>query len=973
VNEFAVQMLFSPQNCPLWLLDRTLTTSRRRTAADLLDALRASLSGGASAYFLTTGVRGTGKSHVLAYVQKTLIKEGHASVFRLSEEERGIVTAFDFVVALLRAAGCSREDLRRRIAAPEAAARFEQALGLFRETTREAPTLILVENFAAMLANAHEELAAGIRAFLQNHPFVSVLASSIGLFAGSSHPDHPFYGFFTMVPLTKLLQIEAQEYLALLADVEGDSELAARLREERGMRRVNAAYDLTGGNHRLLAMLARFLTVDGLNELVQPFVEMVDRELTPYFQQRLDKLSAQQNKILSAIAAHYGSTVTVKEVAQDTFLTSQGVSRQLHDLLHGGYVYRAPKGRESGYELAEPLLRLVLDLKEGRGRFLPIIVDLLRAWYERGELALLKAAAPETARQYYEAALAMSGIPRGDFATGEMRALVLSDEGETTAKTQVSDLGRYLEEGNYAAALLEAERILEREPENSKAWLAKVLANWQLDRFEDTLRAVTEALDRFDRSSEKSAPHDIAFLLATKAATLARLERPKEALTGYDEVVSRFGGAEELFLREIVAEVLLNKGVALGQLGRPEGALAACDEVVSRFGESAELSLREAVAGALVNKGAALGQLRRPEEEVGAYDTAVSRFGGAEELSLREQVAKALVNKGVAFGELGRREEALPVWDEAVSRFGCAEELSLREAAGEALVNKGITLRQLGRPEEALAACDAVISRLGGAEEPSLRKQVAKALFCKAASLDQLGRLEEVLGVCDGLVLRFGGAEELSVRELVARALVNKGIALRQLGRLEEALAAWDEVVSRVEAAEELSLRELVAQALVNKGIALRQLARLEEALVAWDEVVSRFGDAKEPDLREVAGIALACRCAGLIGTSVEDEKALRALAESYAEKSDVLYNGLVTWVHGNLPRSKREAERLDRAEEALVSVFGGDEKLGMPVKMFHAARRYILGDEAAVLELPLELRRLVLKEIDPKAAKALE
>jgi tetratricopeptide (TPR) repeat protein len=844
VNEFAVQMLFSPQNCPLWLLDRTLTTSRRRTAADLLDALRASLSGGASAYFLTTGVRGTGKSHVLAYVQKTLIKEGHASVFRLSEEERGIVTAFDFVVALLRAAGCSREDLRRRIAAPEAAARFEQALGLFRETTREAPTLILVENFAAMLANAHEELAAGIRAFLQNHPSISVLASSIGLFAGSSFPDHPFYGFFTMVPLTALSRPEAREYLALLADVDGDPKLAARLSEERGMRRVNAAYDLTGGNHRLLAMLARFLTVDGLNELVQPFVQMVDRELTPYYQQRLDRLSAQQNKILSVIAAHYKGTVTVKELAQDTFLTSQGVSRQLHDLLYDGYVRRAPKGRECGYELAEPLLRLVLDLKEGRGRPLPIIVDLLRAWYERQELALLKAGAPDAARQYLEAALAKSGVAHMALGAIEMPAFSLSGEDATTAKTQVSDLDRYLEEEDYAAALREAERLLEREPGNSRAWLAKVRANLWLDRSEDTLHAATEALEWFDRSSEEFAPSDVARLLATKAAMLAGLGRPKEAVAACDEVVSRSGGAEEPSLYGVVGSVLVIKGAALGQLGRPEEALAVCEEVAARF-------------------------------------------GGAEEASLRGLLAVALVIKGAALG-------------------------------------------QLGRPEEALAVCDEVVSR-------------------------------------------FGGADELSLRAQAASTLVIRGATLRQLGRSEEALAAFDEVVSWFGAAEDRSLRGVVAGALLSKAVALGQLGRREEELAAWDEAVSRFGDAKEPDLREVAGIALSYRCAGLIGTCVEDEKALRDLKVSYAEQGDVLYNGLVTWVQSKLPRSKREAERLDRAEEALVSVFGGDEKLGMPVKMFQAARRYILGDEAAVLELPLELRRLVLKEIDPKAAKALE
>jgi len=110
-----------------------------------------------------------------------------------------------------------------------------------------------------------------------------------------------------------------------LAQTKKDKQLVNALRETKSQARVNAIYDLTGGNHRLLAMLSDFLSADGLAELVGPFVQMADRELTPYYQQRLDRLSPQQNKILITIADHHGKSLNVNEISQYIFLPSTTV------------------------------------------------------------------------------------------------------------------------------------------------------------------------------------------------------------------------------------------------------------------------------------------------------------------------------------------------------------------------------------------------------------------------------------------------------------------------------------------------------------------------------------------------------------------------------------------------------------------------------------------------------------------------
>ncbi len=86
------------------------------------------------------------------------------------------------------------------------------------------------------------------------------------------------------------------------------------------------------------------------------------------------------------------------------------MSRHLHDLLHGGYVRRERRGRYSFYELNEPLLRIVLDMKQVGHQPLPTIVELLRYWYEAEELIRLEAIAPEYAKEYYRAALKIEPV-----------------------------------------------------------------------------------------------------------------------------------------------------------------------------------------------------------------------------------------------------------------------------------------------------------------------------------------------------------------------------------------------------------------------------------------------------------------------------------------------------------------------------------------------------------------------------------
>ena len=388
MNGTPMQLVFSPQNCTIEVLDKTLTPGRRNVADHIIGRMRQALDSGGSHHTLIVGPRGSGKTHLLAFISKTL---SHSvgipfNLVVLSEEERGVSTLLDILLAIFRHLDAVPSDYIQRIRSSGKDAPRDDAIRLFDEVIEGRPTIIMIEYLSDVLASMDEEELHKLRALLEERPHISLLASSVRLFENSASRHQPFHGFFTIQAIAALSPGEARTFLSQVAEVSGREDLAQALAKENAQARVNAMYRLTGGNHRLLAMLCAFLTEDRLSDLVRPFVQLIDRELIPYYQQRLDRLSPQQNKIIRAIADHHGRAMNVKDLAAYTFLSSQSVSRQLHELQHGALVERTPIGRESFYELSEPLLRHTLDLKEGRDRFLPFVVRFLRDWYDAERL-----------------------------------------------------------------------------------------------------------------------------------------------------------------------------------------------------------------------------------------------------------------------------------------------------------------------------------------------------------------------------------------------------------------------------------------------------------------------------------------------------------------------------------------------------------------------------------------------------------
>ncbi len=371
---------------------------REELATRLVELIQESASSGSKHHNLLVGPRGIGKTHLVALAYhriKAMEPAPNLRIAWLREDEWGVGSLLDLLLRLLGvfleehpdAEAAARVDALYSLG-PEQAE--EAAASLLQELLGDATLLVLVENLHDVFKGLGSDGQKRLRALIQERPRWSILATTQSLFSGVSMRTSPFYGFFHIHHLQDLNLDDATEMLANIAEVNADQELADFLRKPAGRARVRAVHHLAGGNPRVYTIFSQFLTRDSMDQLVDAFMRTLD-DLTPYYQSRMAMLSPQQRKIVERLceARH---AVPVKHLASRCFLSHQTTSSQLRQLREKGYVHTHPVGRESYYELREPLMRLCLEVKKHRGKPIRLFVEILKIWHTRTELLQLLAA-----------------------------------------------------------------------------------------------------------------------------------------------------------------------------------------------------------------------------------------------------------------------------------------------------------------------------------------------------------------------------------------------------------------------------------------------------------------------------------------------------------------------------------------------------------------------------------------------------
>ncbi|MFT4926541.1 MAG: tetratricopeptide (TPR) repeat protein [Phenylobacterium sp.] len=248
--------------------------------------------------------------------------------------------------------------------------------------------LIIAENMDDLLKNIEVDGQHKLRSLIQTHPVFTILGSATTLSDATSNKTFPFYGFFNTRLLTPFKVEDAVTMLTHLAESEGNQPLADILNSSMGIARIQALHYLAGGNPRIYTVFFDCLTCETLDNLIVPFMKLIDN-MTPYYQSHMKGLAPLQRNIIDALRKIRGAT-TVKEISRQIMREQTAVSPQLNKLEKLGYVERIlSSGRNNYYELREPLMRLCLEIKEQRGESIELFIEFLRIWHSPKELDIL--------------------------------------------------------------------------------------------------------------------------------------------------------------------------------------------------------------------------------------------------------------------------------------------------------------------------------------------------------------------------------------------------------------------------------------------------------------------------------------------------------------------------------------------------------------------------------------------------------
>ncbi|MDG4561420.1 MAG: AAA family ATPase [Candidatus Competibacter sp.] len=575
---------FTPsQSDPETLED--LFVAREKLAQRILDGIQESATGANKHQRLLIGPRGIGKTHLVALLHHRVRRDAELDKrLRIAwlPEDPYIAGYHNLLLLILQTLQqtYALETLRQRledILDLEDANQAEPLLErLLVEFVGDKTLLLIIENLDDLLANLKETGQRKLRAFLQNHPMTTLLATATSLSEAVADRKNTFHGFFKIHSLDPFTVEDAVRLLTRMAQRAGSDDLANALCSPMGRARVRAVHYLAGGNPRIYVVFYDFLTRESLDDLVRPFMKLID-ELTPYYQARMDRLAPLQRGIIDIMRRLRGA-VTIKEIARQAMNTSQTISAQLGRLKELGYVTQAAAlGRSNYYELREPLMRFCLEVKEQRGRTVELFVQFLRVWYSATELARLTLdgvisleqthlrEAMQRTRSGQDPVCSMlktefhAHQDAGDYqAALEAAELVIQrdndDKESWVCKAQcLEKLGHGLEE-----RLACWRRVTEIDPDYALAWLSKKIILSQLGRFEEALLASAKAL---------ALEADNYFFNISHAWSLKRVGRHAEAQAYFDKALELIGEPK-------TARAWIQSGL-VWVMDRPEEALRA--------------------------------------------------------------------------------------------------------------------------------------------------------------------------------------------------------------------------------------------------------------------------------------------------------------------------------------------------------------------------------------------------------------
>ena len=950
---------YSPGNMNRESLD-ALFVGRHDVMTDVLSRVTTSIRSPQKHYILLVGPRGSGKTHLLALAYHRLMASFRAgdvgdrvAIALLNEEEWGVASYLDLVVRILRALAEQAPQLNAEIAHiydrfskdPADAETF--AVRLLRQHSEGKTLLLLCENLVDLFQGLRDEGQKRWRAAIQEDGNWAIVATTPKLFAALTLQDNPFYGFFTIRALEKIDLDTGIDLLAKKAVHEDKSDLADFLRTPLGRARARAVHHLAAGNHRTYVVLFDFLDKESLENLIGPFMHMVD-DLTPYYQDRMRQLPPAQRKIIEFLCLQ-GTPATVKDISTHCLMSQQTAAKQTGELAAAGFVSRNRSGRNTFCELSEPLMRICIEVKDNKTQHFRLFVEFLRHWFTSRELQERHAAFQHD-------------VPLADLDRVHVEEAVrcsLTDRKEPFIDALHVEAKRCRDAGDYRG-LATIQQALVHDGGSARDYDTWVYA---LVRAGDGRSAVAAGL-------EAAAKHPADGQLLCQLARAYFIEGLlADALATIDQAIAL---AEQRTHHCVRADILL-------RLERFEEAIAEAEAVLEAEPDHWH-SIEQIIQGLV-----GLGRLRDAEARARDVVQLAPSEPGALLVAARFHISQRQLNRALEVANEALSIDADHQGARQLRGFLLFDMADYRNAAGD--------LRQFAssHPQSVPTHCRLTDSLLwSGKFEEAI--EVAEhlleidpahghAYLVRGCALVELGRPEEAMAAFDQL-LPANYCPSLLIASSYARRSGEYEAAERYLGRVAERdpdnrelwiersclcidQGAFDAAVESAARVEKLPGGSLLGRLLAAQAIAAgRPLGVALETVGVCVEAEHFKGD---EHLHQKAIVAILTTSLRNFGPRYLPEGLLklRKLLASLLH-GGVLGGILTELLIENVGRFAGSLDEWENALDGLASSLADLADCQIPIRMLHAAVTYTkTGDEKQLLGLPLEQRQL-LQEVLP-------
>ena len=357
----------------------------------VLEILRGNIDSPSCEHVLLVAPRGRGKTTLLARVASELRTDtelsGRLFSIRFMEESQEIFNLADFwletLFYLARESTQRDPELSRELQDTHAGLAGEWRGENLEERARAAvleavdrigmKLVLMVENLQALCECVDDDFGWKLRGALQSEPQIMLLATATSRFKGLDDAREPFFELFRVLRLEPL---DTEQCRCLWQMVTRDAVTG---------RDIRPLQILTGGNPRLLIIIADFARHRSLRELMEDLVSLID-DHTEYFRAHLEGFAKTERRVYLAVIDLWQPSTT-GEVAARARMDVRAVSALLGRLVERGAVIVEGSGRKRMYAASERLYSIYYKLRRERDEAAVVrnLIHFMAVFYSEAE------------------------------------------------------------------------------------------------------------------------------------------------------------------------------------------------------------------------------------------------------------------------------------------------------------------------------------------------------------------------------------------------------------------------------------------------------------------------------------------------------------------------------------------------------------------------------------------------------------